>query len=314
MERKLSRRQKGIGLAALTAVVSGFAVFINGYGVRAWVEVSDATTYTTLKNIMAALVIGSVALVLARRGSREEPRLPESIRQRWMLGLIAVVGGSIPFVLFFEGLARAESAQAAFIHKTLIIWVAALAVLFLKERLGWPHVLAIGVLVWGQIVLLGEMSGAAFGTGEAMILGATLLWSVEVILAKKLLAGVPSSTVATARMVGGSVVLIAWAVIRSAAVDWSAATGAHLVWILVTGIFLSAYVLSWFAALERAPAVDVTAVLVAGAVITAVLQTTIRGVALPDVLGLSLLVLGSAIAGVASWRAGRIEAEHGLGT
>ena len=49
---------------------------------------------------------------------------------------VAVVGGSVPFVLFFEGLARAEATQAAFIQKTLVVWVALLAVPLLHERLG----------------------------------------------------------------------------------------------------------------------------------------------------------------------------------
>jgi len=302
MAPSLSTRQKGIGIAALTAVISGFAVFINGYGVRAWLEVSDATTYTILKNLVAALVIGVAAGSMVLRRARERPRLPETRRDRWMLGGVALVGGSIPFVLFFEGLSRAASVQAAFIHKTLIIWVAAMALVFLKERMSWAHLVAIGVLVWGQLILMGSPSGG-FGVGEAMILGATLLWSVEVIVAKRLLAGVPSTTVAVARMVGGSVVLVGWGLIRSAEANWAAVSVTHVVWVMVTGLILSGYVLSWFAALKRAPAIDVTAVLVAGAVITAILQTTVRGVPLPAVGGLVLLAVGSAVAGLASWRA-----------
>ena len=54
-----------------------------------------------------------------------------------------MIGGSVPFVLFFEGLARAEATQAAFIQKTLVVWVALLAVPLLRERFGVPHALAI---------------------------------------------------------------------------------------------------------------------------------------------------------------------------
>lgn len=302
MDASTKTRRKGVLLAAATAVISGFAVFINGYGVRAWAEVADATTYTTLKNMMAAVLIGAFASMLWLRGSAEKPSIPAEPRQRWILGAIAVVGGSIPFVLFFEGLARASTAQTAFLHKTLIIWVAILATVFLKERLGWPHLAAIGLLVWGQIILVGSLGEVVFGVGEVMILGATLLWSVEVIVAKKVLKGISSSTVAGARMIGGSVVLVAWGFVRGLPLDWSAVTGSHLMWIALTGLFLTGYVLTWFAALSRAPAVDVTAVLVGGAVITAVLQTTVRGVALPTPAGLALLVAGAVLAGVMSWR------------
>ena len=60
-----------------------------------------------------------------------------------------MIGGSVPFVLFFEGLARAEATQAAFIQKTLVIWVALLAVPLLRERFRTPHALAIVLLIAG---------------------------------------------------------------------------------------------------------------------------------------------------------------------
>lgn len=303
MDKPFSTRRKGILLATATAVISGFAVFVNGYGVRAWADVADATTYTTLKNLLAALLVGVVAGLLWRRDSVERPSMPKDRRQRWMLSAIAVLGGSVPFVLFFEGLAAATSAQAAFLHKTLIIWVGILALVFLREKIGWPQVAAIGLLVWGQVVLLGSVQPVAFGRGELMILGATLMWSVEVIVAKKVLGPLSSSTVALARMVGGSLVLVLWVLIRGIPVRWEAITGTHLIWILATGIFLAGYVLTWFAALSRAPAVDVTAVLVAGALITAFLQTTVRGVTLPDPFGLTLIAAGVALAVLISWRA-----------
>ncbi|MGD2060262.1 MAG: DMT family transporter [Acidimicrobiia bacterium] len=294
--------RKGIWLAAATALISGFAVFLNGYGVRAWSDVADPTTYTTVKNLVAALVIGGVATILVFRNSPARPRLPEGRRAGFTLTAIALIGGSVPFVLFFEGLARASSAQAAVIHKTLIIWVAALAIIFLRERIGWPQVAAIGLLLWGQIALVGNAGALEFGTGEAMVLGATLLWSVEVIVAKRVLTRTPASTVALARMGGGSVILVAWALIRGGGLDWSALTGSHVIWAVVAGAFLSGYVLTWLAALSLAPAVDVTAVLVGGALITALLQTAVDGAPLPDATGLALLGIGVAVAVVAGRR------------
>ena len=47
-----------------------------------------------------------------------------------------------------------------------------------------------------------------------MILGATLLWSVEVVVAKWLLRDVSSWTVAVARMALGSVALLLWLAVR----------------------------------------------------------------------------------------------------
>ena len=78
-------------------------------------------------------------------GSRPESlALPERIAG---LAAVAVVGGSVPFLLFFESLARASSIQAAFIHKTLVVWVTLLAVPLLSKRIGPAHVATIGLLV-----------------------------------------------------------------------------------------------------------------------------------------------------------------------
>ncbi|HEX6287104.1 MAG TPA: DMT family transporter [Acidimicrobiia bacterium] len=302
MTRDLSTRRKGILLAAGTAVISGFAVFLNGYAVRAWAEVSDATTYTTAKNLLAGLAIGLFGLGMSKAASPRRPSIPAGTKSRVMLVAIAVIGGSVPFALFFEGLARASSAQAAIIHKTLVVWVTLLALVFLRERIGWPHVGAIGLLVWGQTVLAGGLGALSWGSGETLILVATLLWSVEVVVAKRLLPEVSYATVAKARMIGGAAVLVAWTLVRGADVEWAALTSSRMIWVVVAAVFLSGYVLTWFAALSMAPAVDVTAVLVGGALITAFLQSTLEGDPLPDPTGALLVLAGMALAAAASWR------------
>lgn len=296
----VGRRTLGIAIAALTAVISGFAVFINGYGVRAWADVSDAATYTTFKNMVAAGVLGIAAFALARRRSTEAVRRPDSSSQWLRLGLIAVIGGSVPFVLFFEGLSRASSGQAAFIHKTLVVWVGIMAVVFLRERVGPLHVVAIALLVWGQAVLLGGIADLSLGSGEAMMLAATFLWAVETVVAKRLLGDMSAMTVAIARMAGGAALLVIYGLIRGAFADLGALGFAHIAWVLVTGAVLSGYVASWYLALARAQAIDVTAVLVGGAVITAALNVGVRGLALPHLGGIGLVAAGVAIVFAAS--------------
>jgi drug/metabolite transporter (DMT)-like permease len=297
----------GIALAAITAVVSGFSVFINGYGVRSWSGAGASTAaYTTFKNLVAALFLGAIAYGVARRAPAGSLR-PKSASQWRRLGVIGVIGGGVPFLLFFEGLARASSGQAAFIHKTLLIWVALLAVSFLAERITAVHLGAMALLVAGQAYLTG-VSGIRFGAGEAMILGATALWAIEVVIAKRLLADVPSSTLAVARMGIGAVVLIGWTAITGGFASLGALSGTQWGWVAVTGAVLTAYVASWYGALARAQAVDITAVLVFGAVITAALETGIRGVALPSVAGLVMITVGASLAVLAAARAARQKA------
>jgi len=186
----------------------------------------------------------------------------------------------VPFVLFFEGLARASSTQAAVVHKSLVIWVALLAVVLLREKLKWPHYLAIGLIVAAQIGLaggLGNLVAIAIDTGVLMILGATLLWSVEVIVAKRLLKSLTPWTLSIARMGGGALVLVAWSATQGALGAIVPSTSAQWGWVLLTGLLLAGYVMTWHHALARAQAVDVTAVLVVGVLITAALNGVFKG-------------------------------------
>jgi drug/metabolite transporter (DMT)-like permease len=292
-------RRTGLLLALATACISGVAVFLNSYGVKAF---GNATTYTTAKNVIAALVLAAVvgAMSVGRPGAAlTRPSRPG----QWAgLAVVGVLGGAIAFVLFFEGLALASATDAAFIQKTLLVWVALLAVPLLGERLGALQVAAIALLVLGQIGLAGGAT-TIFGRGQLMVLGATLVWAAEVIIAKRLLADLSSWTVGLTRMGIGSVVLVAWTLIRGEGGALTSLTGNQWMWVLVTGVILAAYVSTWFAALSRAPAVDVTAVLVIGAVITALLAAVVNGRPLVPQLGwVALVLLGTAIVAVPGWR------------
>ncbi len=285
------RLRPGYSLALAAAVISGFAVYLNSYGVRAF---GNATVYTTAKNLVAAVVIIVALAVAGRRLPREGLVRPRGPAQWAGLAAVAIVGGSVPFILFFEGLARVTSADAAFIQKTLVIWVALLAVPLLRERLGPWHLAAIAALVWGQAILGGGIGGIRPGSGETMILAATLLWAVETVIARKLLPGLSALTVASARMGGGAVILIGYA-LATTPWDTIAALGWHQwSWAIGTGLILAAYVTTWYAALARAGAIDVTALLVPGAIITALLQAGTKPLA-PQWSGLLLLAAGGAL-------------------
>ena len=290
-------RRTGVALALATAVISGFSVFVNAYGVRTF---PDATTYTTAKNLVAALVL--VGLVAFAPGRSIGLTRPHGRRQWLGLAVIGTLGGSIPFVLFFEGLSRGSSAQTAVLHKTLVLWVAVLAITLLRERLHWAHWLAVALLLVGQAGLGGGFP--RLGSAELMVLAATLMWAVEVVIAKGLLASLSSWTIGVARMGLGSIVLLGWLLVRGDLGGLVRLTATQLGWALLTGVLLAAYVGTWFAALQRAQAVDVTAVLVLAVPITSALDVAVRGAAVgPQAGWLVLVLLGGALAAVLGWRA-----------
>jgi drug/metabolite transporter (DMT)-like permease len=292
----MTDRTKGLGLALAAAGISGVAVFVNGYGVKA---APDATVYTTAKNLVAAAFLVLIAAAIWQRPAhRPVGRRPKRPVHWVALGVIGIVGGSVPFVLFFEGLARTSSTQAAFLQKTLVVWVALLAIPVLAERIRLPHLAAIALLMVGQVLLVGRLPVPDGTLGEALVLAATLLWAVEVVVAKRVLRDIAPATVAVSRMVLGSVVLVGWLAVTGRLDTLTGLSANGWLWAVLTGAILAGYVATWFTALALAPAVDVTAVLVVAAVITALLNAAVKGATITATAGagLVLVALGAALA------------------
>lgn len=289
----------GVLLALATALISGVSIFVNGLAVK---QLPDPAVYTTLKNGVAALILMGIALATVRPATVRAV----SARSWGWLAVIGVIGGSLPFLLFFGGLAEASAPSAAFIHKTLFIWVAILAVPLLGERLGLVQLGALAVLLVGQALIL-TPAGVTWGTGETMIAAATLLWAGETIVARRVLRTVPAGVVGAGRLVIGLVVLAGYLAVTGSLGTIATLTAVQWGWVLLTGLLLSGYVATWFAALQRAPASLVTAILVLGAPVTAGIQALQTG-AIPaaSVLGGQLLVLlaGGALVfgGLRRWR------------
>jgi drug/metabolite transporter (DMT)-like permease len=289
--RRMTGRSRGIAFAFLAACISGVSVFLNSFAVR---EFGDATLYTTVKNLLAAVFLFAAAAVLNARGSSAGLSFPRGARERIGLVAVGVIGGGLAFALFFQGLAETSPTSAAFVQKTLVIWVAILAVVSLGERLSATHVGAIGLLIVGQILASGGLGPIAFVHGDGLVFVATLLWSVEVVIAKSLLRDLSPLTVAVARMGIGFPILLAIAIATGATSQLASITPQAWAWVALTGVILSVYVAVWYAALAKAGAIDVTAVLVFGAVITAFLGTGVRGTSLaPAAVGLGLITIGS---------------------
>jgi len=284
----------GTLLALGAAAISGVSVFVNASAVR---QLPDPAVYTTLKNAVAATILLAIALAVVRPG-----QVRSIDRRGWAsLAVIGVIGGSVPFVLFFTGLAQASAPSAAFIQKTLFIWVALLAVPLLGERLGSVQLAALAVLLAGQVLVLNP-AGVRWGTGETLIALATLLWAVETVVARRVLHSIPAPVVAAARLGFGLVVLVAYLAVTNKLAVVAGLGPTQVGWVLVTGGLLAGYVGTWFAALRRAPASLVTAVLVVGAPVTAALQALASGAApaVPGLIGNGLiLVAGLALAGFA---------------
>jgi len=291
----------GVYLALGTAAISGVSVFVNSFAVK---QFPDPATFTTLKNAVAAIFL--VGALLAVGGT------PQRLPARGWVGLAALglIGGSVPFLLFFTGLAEASAPAAAVIHKTLFIWVALLAVVLLRERLGAWQIGAIGVLLLATLMVQ-PPSGVSWGGGETLIAIATGFWAVETIVARRLLASVPPLMAGAGRMGIGLLVLVGYLVVTGKIGAVAQLGLAEWGWVLGTGALLAGYVATWYGALQRAPAAVVAAVLTIGAPITAALQVISTGTvpATGPLAGYLLMLLAAGgVAFAMLRRFGRIEA------
>jgi drug/metabolite transporter (DMT)-like permease len=297
----------GVVLATGAALISGLAIYLNAFAVK---QLPDAAVYTTLKNAIAAFVLMTAAVGL---GAVRDVRAID--RRHWPAILaVGVIGGSVPFILFFTGLAQASAPSAAFIQKTLFVWVALLAVPFLGERLGVASVIGLGILLVGQALVL-PPAGIRWGMGETLILGATLFWAAETILVKRLLGSIPSKVMAVLRMGIGLVVLAGYLALTGKLGVVAGLGATQWAWVVLTGLVLAGYVGTWFAALKRAPASVVASVLVLGAVVTGALTAISAGAPpSPTIIGGYILIVAAA-GMIAAWsvRAARQLADPGRG-
>lgn len=258
--------KKGISLALVTALVSGISIFINKFAVTA---IKQSLVFTSIKNTGVAILIIGILIISGRW--RQLKNL--SPREFIFLTLIGIIGGSVPFYLFFTGLSMIPAINGAIIHKTLVIWVAILAIPFLKEKLSRGSAIAV-MLLFGANILVGGFSGFRFSQGEGLVLLATLFWSVETILAKKILPSVDPDLLTAARMGFGAIILLTMSAIwQPQALSKSLMlNSSQWFWLSLTIISLLAYVTSWYRALKFAPATTVTSVLVASTIVTNILS------------------------------------------
>ena len=316
-----SRPAPGVRLAAVTALVSGLSVFVNSYGVRSF---HDAASYTTAKNLVAALLLAALATLASRRRPSARTgawagatagagagagagatggRPPATAPWRRAVGFayVAVVGGGLAFVLFFDGLAATSAAPAAFLHDTLVLWVGVACWALRRERPSAANLAAVALLVAGQTALGGGIGHLVASRGALLVLAATLLWSAEVLVAKRLLADTPPQRLGLVRMGGGGLVLLASVAADGHLHDLVGLDPAQAGWVLLTGALLAAYVATWLAALARGRALDVTSVLVGSALVTTALQALAgQHVGAAQLAGLGLVAAGVAAA-LAAW-------------
>ncbi len=263
--KRRPRPALGYAFAVAAAVISGISIYVNSLGVHLY---RDATLYTTLKNGVVGAILLVPLLFLGER-RREYGRLQKPTAA-WLVAL-AVTGGSVPYLLFFNGLQHSTAVTAAFLNHLQFLLVGLLAVAFLGER--------IRPAMWAgfAVLLVGATLGLNFGqlrwsSGAGMILSSTFLFAVDFVIAKHLLRGLSTLAVMTAKMTLGSAILVLYSGLTGHLAGLLRLSGTQVEFVLLVGLVLLAFTVFTFLAIRHAMVSAVIAIGMASPLVTTVLQ------------------------------------------
>ena len=247
-----------------TALFSGLANFINQFTVK---YVGDPLVFTTIKNSLVVFLIVGLIIFL-----KKFPKIKQlSKKDLGLLVAIGIIGGSLPFYLFFTALAQMPAINAALIHKTLIFWVALLALPILGEKLSMTQMVAL-VVIFGANLVVGGFKGFSINRPELLVLAATLLWAIENVIAKITLRRVDPDIVTASRMGIGSAILLMAVIAFGKGQMLFALKPDQLGLTFLATLILFGYVSTWYRALSLAPIVTVVTVLTLATLVTNMLS------------------------------------------
>lgn len=277
-------KNKGYLLVLSTAVISGFSIFINKFGV----SVGSPYIFTLLKNALVAVFLSAIILAL-----KDLPTLKSLNKKQWgLLFLIGLIGGSIPFLLFFKGLSLTSAAGASFIQKTMFVWIFFLAGWFLKEKITKKYIAAGCLLIIGNLMLL-KFSDIRFDAGSLLVFAATLFWAVENIVSKYALKEIPPKIVMWSRMFFGSVFILIFLAFSHQLPSLTNLNSQQIGWTLISGVLLFGYVATWYTGLKYIKVTEASIILMLGSPITTLLVTIFaKQAAIMEYLAMIFIVLG----------------------
>ena len=286
-----SRETLGTALALLTALVSGLAIPVN----KIFVVNLDPIVFTAVR----AIIIGLVFFVLSiiTRSFRKE----ELIKNWKYLALIAIIGGSFAFMLFFTGLKLTTAGRGAFLHKTLPLYVSIFAFFLLKESIPRKQLYAMILMFLGTVAIFSARINPAElwmnpQLGDILIILATVMWALENVIARKaMINGEENFVVSFSRMFFGGIILFG-AVILGGRVDvligmtlqqWTSIFAS-------TGI-LFCYVLFWYWSIKYINVSKASVLLLLAPVVSLIIGVMWFGEPVPliQLLGSAFILIGA---------------------
>ena len=276
--------KKSYLLVFLTAIISGFAIFINQFGVKTL----NPYVFTWFKSLSVAFLLTGLLL-----GMKEAKALKNLTKKQWFLLVsIGLIGGSIPFLLFFKGLSLTTAIRGAFLHITMFLYVAVLAAIFLKEKINKSFFLGGLLLILGNLILLKKFP-YSINQGDLFIFLATLFWAVENTISKYVLRELSGRVVAWGRMFFGSLFIFIFLLFTGRLSLLPSLTFTQINWIIITSIILFGYLITWYNGLKNIPVFKATVILLFGFPVTTLLSLIwAKEITLQEIFAGLLIILG----------------------
>ena len=266
MTTQIMKNKSAILLIAGTVVISGCSNFLNKFGLDAVAK--NSYQYTTLKNIAAAFILSLFLL--------SQPKILHKLKALkkidWAkLMFVGLIGGSIPFLFYFQGMKLSNAVTASFIHDTLFVWVGIMAWPLLRERFTKWQAAAFAALICGNLIFDG-FKFMRFGYPEFLLLTATIMWAIENIASKLILKDMDAGLLSWGRMFFGSIILVGYLAFTGNIAGMFSASVSQWGWVMLVGLLLAGYNLTWYGALKKLPATVAASALVLASPLTTLLS------------------------------------------
>jgi drug/metabolite transporter (DMT)-like permease len=285
----MNKEAKGTIFAIIAAIISGFSIPLN----KIFVVNLDTTVFTAVR----ALIIGIIFFIISflRREFNNK-----KINWRY-LTLIAIIGGSFAFLLFFTGLKLTTAGRGAFLQKTMPLYIVIFAFLFLKEKIPKKHLYSLLLMLAGTVIIyysdiIPTQLWSNPSLGDLLIIGATILWALENIIARKaMIKGENNFIVSFARMFFGGIILFAFVLLFGNYNALLSLGVQQTINIIISTIILFGYVFFWYWSIKLLNVSKASAFLLLSPVISLLFGAIVLNepASITQLIGSALILVGA---------------------
>jgi len=286
------KERLGTIFAITAAIISGFSIPLN----KIFVVNLDPTVFTAVRSV----IIGIAFFIIISYRSKFSYKSFKKVSWKYMV-LIAIIGGSFAFLLFFNGLKLTTAGRGALLQKTLPLYVTVLAFLFLKEKISRKYMLALFLMFIGtlaiyftQISITELWSNPSLG--DILVISATFLWAVENIIARKaMIKGENNFMVSFSRMLFGGLILFGFVILFGKLDLLLNMSTQQITNILISTLILFGYVLFWYWSIKMINVSKASSFLLLSPAISLLIGTLFLGEPIPliQIIGSMLILVGA---------------------